>query len=145
MPLGKTHIRINWIVLILINVLILAFHHDISIKHYILFNIIFILTSYYISPDLDINSSVYNRWGLLKLVWWPYREIMKHRKKSHSIIWGPVSILTYLTLLIIPGILVIFKFVSIDQISESMIDICGIVTITVIMICEIHIFADKIF
>jgi len=145
MPSGKTHIRINWFVLALINILIMPFHMDISIKNYFLFNIIFILTSYYISPDLDITSSVYRRWGLLKIIWWPYKELMKHRQMSHSIIWGPISILFYMVLLIIPIILAIFKFIPIDQINESMIDFFGIVTISVIIICEVHILADKIF
>ena len=144
MPSGKTHIKINWIVLALINVLILAFHQDISIKNYFLFNIIFILTSYFISPDLDIDSSVYKRWGLLRLVWWPYREIMKHRQTSHSIIWGPVSMLLYLTLLIIPGIVVISEFLPIAYLWGCSIEIAVILAICVVCICEIHIFADKI-
>jgi uncharacterized metal-binding protein len=144
MPSGKTHIRINWIVLALINVLILAFNHDISIKHYFLFNICFILTSYYISPDLDINSSVYKRWAILKWVWWPYREIMKHRQTSHSIIWGPVSMLLYISLLIIPGILVINKLFPIACFVGCSSEIVVISGICIVCICEIHIFADKI-
>ncbi len=144
MPSGKTHIKINWIVLILINVLILAFHQDISIKHCFLFNTIYILTSYFISPDLDIDSSVYKRWGLLKLIWWPYRELMKHRQTSHSIIWGPVSMLLYLTMLIIPIIWIINSFVSIACFMGCSSEIVMILVICVVCICEIHIFADKI-
>lgn len=138
MPNGKKHIRINWFALVLINVLVIAFSQDISIKYYFLFNMCFILTSYYISPDLDVDSSVYKRWKLLKIIWWPYREIMKHRQTSHSIIWGPISILTYLGLFIIP----LFLLIGINLI---VIELMIMMTITIVSICEIHIFADKIF
>lgn len=144
MPSGKTHIKINWVVLVLINVLIILFHQNISIENWFLFNIIFILTSYYISPDLDINSSVYKRWGLLKLIWWPYLKLMKHRQSSHSIVLGPISILVYLGVIIISGLLIINYIIPL-QLNGFSTDIPLLIVICVFLITEIHIIADKIF
>lgn len=146
MPDGKTHIKINWIVLVLINVLIIGFQQDISIKHFFMFNIIYILTSYYISPDLDINSSVYKRWNILKVVWWPYREIMKHRQTSHSFIWGPISILVYLTIIILISTILLNEINFLPTIAFDAIycDIYIITIISIVLIVEIHIIADKL-
>lgn len=138
MPSGKTHIRINWAVLLLADAGMITCPFNVNIYTFIVFNVCFILASYFISPDLDINSSVYKRWGLLKIIWWPYRELMKHRQLSHSIILGPVSILTYLGIFMIPIILLI-------GINQLMIETLLILTFVIICICEIHIIADKIF
>lgn len=147
MPSGKKHIRINWIFLVILNIIIIIFIHDISLKHYILFNILFILTSYFISPDIDINSSVYKRWGLLRWIWYPYREIMKHRGASHSFVWGPISILMNLGLF---ASIIVLIATSIDllteiQLTPLMLEIGIIIIICVVLICWIHIIADKIF
>lgn len=139
MPSGKTHIKINWVVLVLINILIITFGQDTHIKQFFLFNVCFILTSYFISPDLDTNSSVYRRWGIFRIFWYSYRKLMKHRGVSHSIIWGPISILINLTPLLLPVILIF------GGIYGHILDIVITVTFCVVYIIEIHIFADKIF
>jgi uncharacterized metal-binding protein len=47
------------------------------------------LGTYYLSPDLDIDSMIYNRWGIFKYYWYPYKQIIAHRSIwSHS---GPLS------------------------------------------------------
>lgn len=147
MPSGETHLKINWIVLILINILIVFFHTLIEIREFALFNIIYILMSFFISPDLDVNSSVYKRWGILRWIWYPYREIMKHRGLSHSIIFGPLSIILNLVLYILPVILFLNM---IDQISQirfegQLAEVTLISIICIFLIVEIHILADKIF
>jgi uncharacterized metal-binding protein len=39
----------------------------------------------YLSPDLDIESKSYFRWGWLRWYWLPYQKIIKHRSVlSHS-------------------------------------------------------------
>lgn len=147
MPSGKKHIQINWVFLVVLNIIIIIFIHDISIRHYILFNIIFIPTSYFISPDLDLDSSVYKRWSIFRFIWYPYREIMKHRGASHSFIWGPISILMNLALF---ASIIVLIAASIDllaeiQLTPLMLEIGIIITICVVLICWIHIIADKIF
>ncbi len=147
MPSGETHLKINWIVLILINILIVFFHTLIEIREFALFNIIYILTSYLISPDLDVNSTVYKRWGLLRLIWYPYREIMKHRGLSHSVAFGPLSIILNLALYILPVILFLNMIDQIPQIrfEGQLADVTLISVICIFLIVEIHIIADKIF
>ncbi len=147
MPSGKAHIRINWVALFLLNILILIFYSDICIKHYVFFNISFLLVSYYISPDLDIDSSVYRRWGIMRWIWYPYREVMKHQGASHSFIWGPISII--LNLLIFVSIIILIA-ASLDIITEIqlfdiVLEIGAILIICIVIITWTHILADKIF
>ena len=47
------------------------------------------LATYFLSPDLDLNSRIYRRWGLLRWIWIPYQRVIHHRSwLSHS---GPIS------------------------------------------------------
>ena len=146
MPSGKTHIKINWLALLLIDLLLVIFNQNINLKYLLLFNIYFVLTSYYISPDLDIDSSVYKRWGILRWVWYPYKEIMKHGNSSHSFIWGPISLISNL---IIYAAMIVFIIASLDLLTgfeyttfvlESGIIIVICVTLTV----WVHIIADNL-
>ncbi len=147
MPSGKAHIHINWVALLLLNILIFIFYSDICIKYYVFFNISFLLVSYYISPDLDIDSSVYRRWGIMRWIWYPYREVMKHQGASHSFIWGPISII--LNLLIFVSIIILIA-ASLDIITEIqlfdiVLEIGAILIICIVIITWTHILADKIF
>ena len=31
-----------------------------------------------LSPDLDLDSSIYKRWGPFRFIWWPYQKLMPH-------------------------------------------------------------------
>jgi uncharacterized metal-binding protein len=47
-------------------------------------------------PDLDINSNQYQRWGPLRICWWPYRVAFSHRSRfSHGIFLGTVIRIIY--------------------------------------------------
>lgn len=60
-----------------------------SIGDSILLSTAIIIGTYYLSPDLDIDSMIYNRWGILKYYWYPYKQLIAHRSIwSHS---GPLS------------------------------------------------------
>lgn len=50
-------------------------------------------------PDLDTNSRQYQRWGMVRWLWWPYRVLMPHRSRfTHGIILGTaVRIIYFLT------------------------------------------------
>jgi uncharacterized metal-binding protein len=49
-----------------------------------------------LSPDLDLHSSVYRRWGILRFLWLPYQKAVPHRSPiSHSVLWGPVVRIVY--------------------------------------------------
>lgn len=60
-------------------------------------------------PDLDIHSIQYKRWGVIRGVWLPYRNLMKHRSfLSHGLIIGTCVRLLYLCLIVVLiGMLVI--------------------------------------
>jgi uncharacterized metal-binding protein len=56
-------------------------------------------------PDLDIQSKQYTRWGPLRLLWWPYKAVFRHRSRwSHGIVFGTLIRVVYfaavLTLLV---------------------------------------------
>lgn len=49
----------------------------------------FLLVNRYLSPDLDIDSIMNRRWGMLYFIWYPYKKFFHHRSFwTHS---GPVS------------------------------------------------------
>ena len=52
-------------------------------------------------PDLDILSRQYTRWGPLRLLWWPYRVVFRHRSRwSHGIIFGTLIRVVYFALVV---------------------------------------------
>jgi uncharacterized metal-binding protein len=51
----------------------------------------------WLSPDLDLISRPYKRWGLLRWIWIPYQRIIPHRSPlSHAPVLGSVIRLLYL-------------------------------------------------
>jgi len=59
------------------------------------------------SPDLDLHSESYIRWGWLRFIWWPYKTALPHRHiLSHGLLIGVVSRILYLHVMI--ALLVIF-------------------------------------
>jgi len=49
-----------------------------------------------LSPDLDLDSSIYRRWGPIRFVWWPYQKLIPHRSTlSHSLLLGPLLRVLY--------------------------------------------------
>jgi uncharacterized metal-binding protein len=63
-----------------------------------------LLGGLYLSPDLDLVSKPFKRWGLLRVLWLPYQKLIPcHRHwLSHGVIVGSVVRLLYLTALLLP-------------------------------------------
>jgi len=63
-----------------------------------------LLGGLYLSPDLDLASKPFKRWGVLRVVWLPYQKLIPcHRHwLSHGIIVGSVVRLLYLAALLLP-------------------------------------------
>ena len=60
-----------------------------------------------LSPDMDlINSRSMEDWGLLRIFWWPYSKMVKHRDRMHIPILG-----TTVRWLYVIAILVLFVIV----------------------------------
>ena len=57
----------------------------------------FLVGGLLLSPDLDTRSNASNRWGPLRLLWWPYRRLLRHRSLvSHTPLIGTAGRLLYL-------------------------------------------------
>ncbi|MEZ5335276.1 MAG: metal-binding protein [Methanolobus sp.] len=108
MPDGKTHETINAVVLIAV---LAGFYYmiinenEFAIKYFdatvlLIFSLGYIFATFFLSPDLDIQSKPYKRWGLLKILWWPYKVIFKHRGYSHHPVIGPLSIVLNLAIIV---------------------------------------------
>ncbi|WP_292470525.1 metal-binding protein [Methanolobus sp.] len=108
MPKVKTHDTINTAVLVgvLSGLYYLMWKEigfvSIYLNTYTLlvFSLAYLFATFYLSPDLDTNSKPYKRWGMLRILWWPYKVIFKHRGFSHNPILGPLSIILNLGLII---------------------------------------------
>ena len=54
-----------------------------------------------LSPDLDLDSLVYRRWGPFRWLWWPYQKLVRHRSwVSHSFLFGPLLRVVYFLALV---------------------------------------------
>jgi len=62
------------------------------------------LAGMYLSPDLDLVSRPYKRWGFLRWVWLPYQRLIpRHRHwLSHGLVIGSAVRLVYLAALVSP-------------------------------------------
>ena len=57
----------------------------------------FLVGGLWLSPDLDTRSNPSRRWGPLRILWWPYRRLLRHRSLiSHSPLIGTTGRLAYL-------------------------------------------------
>ena len=63
-----------------------------------------LLGGLYLSPDLDLKSNPFKRWGVLRVLWLPYQKLIPcHRHwLSHGVIVGSVCRLIYLAALLLP-------------------------------------------
>ncbi len=63
-----------------------------------------LLGGLYLSPDLDLKSKPFKRWGVLRVLWLPYQKLIPcHRHwLSHGVIVGSIVRLLYLAALLLP-------------------------------------------
>jgi uncharacterized metal-binding protein len=76
----------------------------------------------YLSPDLDLISRPYKRWGFLRWLWLPYQKLIpRHRHwLSHGVIVGSALRLVYLGAWLSPLLLVFpLSRVHIDSVSVA--------------------------
>ncbi len=66
----------------------------------LIFAALFLICNHWLSPDLDLVSLPYYRWGRLKYYWLGYQKLIKHRSVlSHS---GPLSFTIRMLYLLAP-------------------------------------------
>lgn len=147
MPNGKNHTKIN---ITLLFAILLSLHTT-FMKTYIppeylefdtitIFSFAFIFGTYYLSPDLDIQSEPFKRWGILKFIWQPYQKIFKHRGILHNPILGPIIIISTVGLLIIKPIVILFKLKITNLPTKYIILLLSGIIVSI----EAHIIADTI-
>jgi len=72
---------------------------NVEITHIILMFAIYITAAKYWSPDIDLDSEPYQRWGILRFLIYPFKELVKHRSRwSHGWIIGAITINIYITI-----------------------------------------------
>jgi uncharacterized metal-binding protein len=55
-----------------------------------------LLSGMMFSPDLDLDSSIDDRWGMFYWIWRPYMWLIPHRRFwSHSLVFSPILRLLY--------------------------------------------------
>lgn len=104
-----------------------------------LFSAAYLFATFFLSPDLDVTCKSYRRWGILRLLWWPYKEIFKHRGLSHNPIIGPLTIV--LNLAVIVSVLLMLGGIDLRSIPSGFIiaSVAGMV-----LSMEVHIISDNV-
>ena len=109
MPSGKSHLKIESIVLVLWIGLSALFvlREWIMIPQALLFLGSYLFSMFWMSPDLDLSkSAAFYRWGALRWVWSPYAWIFRHRQTSHHPLFGPLSRILYVGILVLAAMFV---------------------------------------
>ncbi len=104
MPSYTQHKLFNYLVFIAVLSALVYYRWELMRSHFVLmlfFSIGYYIGTAYITPDLDTDSSAYKRWGLLRVLWYPYKVLFKHRQSSHSILLGAVVRIIYITIIIL--------------------------------------------
>jgi uncharacterized metal-binding protein len=61
-----------------------------------------LLSGIMFSPDLDLDSSIDDRWGIFFWIWRPYMAVVPHRHFwSHSLVFSPLLRLVYFYLVLV--------------------------------------------
>ena len=93
MPDGQNHDTINIAALIIAlagSFYLVLWNENTMYSRYLdlytilIFSLSYLFATFFLSPDLDIDSKPYKRWGILRFIWWPYKVIFKHRGFSHN-------------------------------------------------------------
>lgn len=63
----------------------------------------YVLSTYYLPPDLDTVSNAYYRYGRLRFIWRPYQKLFSHRGLSHFVLIGTFTRVVYLLCLFLAG------------------------------------------
>ena len=98
MPSGKTHLRIELLLLGLWGALgaYLILQGWITLPPVAIFAASYVVSMALLSPDLDLaGSRPFKRWGPLQVLWWPYAAVFRHRRLSHHWFLGPLTRVGY--------------------------------------------------
>lgn len=115
-PGGKTHDKINIIVLFIVLLGLFSLLEGpklpfpdryLESRRITVFSLSYLFGTFFLSPDLDIKSGPYKRWGVLKVIWRPYQKVFGHRGVLHHPVLGPIILTLTLALLLSPLLFVL--------------------------------------
>jgi uncharacterized metal-binding protein len=141
MPNGRTH---DLITLAVSPVVVgAAYYLTKDVKTTAIIFVLYLFSSFMFNGDLDTNSSPYNRWFILKMIWIPYQLMFGHRSIfTHGLVIGTLIRMIYVGL--IP--FTIFYFTSdINIISYLNIEVLTIIFIGLESGSAVHTISDNIF
>ncbi len=98
MPSGKAHLRIELLLLAVWSALgaYLILEGWVTWPAAAIFGACYVASMAFLSPDLDlVGSRPFKRWGPLRVLWWPYAAVFRHRKLSHHWFFGPLTRVGY--------------------------------------------------
>jgi uncharacterized metal-binding protein len=148
MPSGKTHEIINITVLMVIlaglyyfstwqkNEMVTKYLNTYTI---LAFSASYLFATFFLSPDLDTKSRPYKRWKILRILWWPYRIMFKHRGYSHNIVLGPLSII--LNLVMIAVVIILITGVEVKDIPLKL---AVAIIVGIVLSIDVHILSDSL-
>ena len=94
MASGRDHDRATWLLALPFGLLWWPMQGPLGVTAA---GLAFLIGGLWLSPDLDTHSNPSRRWGPLKILWWPYRRLLRHRSLiSHSPLIGTAGRLSYL-------------------------------------------------
>lgn len=131
MPNDKAHTTINLLSLATL-ILILIRYTALGATELLILAIAYMFGTYFLSPDMDIKSTSYKRWGFLRIFWWPYKVFFRHRGYSHHIIIGPLSRLANLALIVVPVMVLAGAYPSADHLILFAAGVWGANTVHVV-------------
>jgi uncharacterized metal-binding protein len=78
-----------------------------------------LLAGLYLSPDLDLKSLPWKRWGLLRFIWLPYQRIPHRHWLSHAPVVGSIGRLLYLGLWLSPLVIAFWRYLPALHLSND--------------------------
>lgn len=138
MPNHKTHDRVG----LLLTPAIAAggYIAHIEINHLTILVFGYIAATYFITPDLDTNSAPYYRWGILRFIWYPYKQLIPHRSWiSHSTIISGTIRFFYLFSII--ALLLMAVGITWAQLL-TLISYYGILWLCIVLVDTVHVILD---
>ena len=120
MPSGQTHDRITLWSLPIVTGLAAALTRSGNLT--LMISGGFLFSGLMLSPDLDLQSRPYKRWGWLRWIWIPYQKVVRHRSvMSHGLVIGTTLRVLYLaSWIVVFGVLslAVIQFIR-DEPSRS--------------------------
>lgn len=106
MPAGKVHLRIELGLFFILTICggIFIEKGVLPLRDVGAFLGAYLFSSLFLSPDLDLwESRATKRWGIGRILWYPYSRLFHHRRVSHHLIFGPLTRIVYLGALVLLG------------------------------------------